>query len=558
MDRERYFDLGTHSRSISTTSEQAQIWFDHGLNWLYGFNQEEAVCCFNKAVEADPSCAIAYWGVAYAAGPFYNMPWEMFSEHEEKEMLEYCHGRLQKALDNIDNATVAEQALIRALTKRFQSNQPQSLETYSCWDDDFADAMREIYQRFPEDLDVVALFAEAMMTRTPWRLWNLHTGEIAEKADTLEIIEVLEAGIKYCETNNLSQHPAILHLHIHVWEMSTRPERAMLSADGLNDIQPEAGHLHHMPAHIYTLCGMYSDALTVSEKAIIADRKYLDYAGPMKFYTTAICHDLHMKMYAAMMCGLYKPAIEVADEITQILTKEVLKIDKPYMAMTLEGYYSMRMHVLIRFGLWQQIIDEPMPDDPELYCVTTAMHFYAKGIAQATMGNFEVAERLKDDFEKACAALPKDRYFFNNPALDILAVGRGMLYGEVEYHQGNYEQAFDHLRQAAVLDDDLAYSEPWPWMHPPRHALGALLMEQGHLEEAEQVYRADLGLDNIVIRPAQHPDNVWSLHGFNECLNRLGKTNEADLVKQRLDLALARSDVKITASCCCRGKTSCC
>ena len=167
-------------------------------------------------------------------------------------------------------------------------------------------------------------------------------------------------------------------------------------------------------------------------------------------------------------------------------------------------------------------------------------------------------KKNKLEFDIAVEKIPKGRYFFNNPATNILAVGREMLVGEMNYHQGNYEQAFEHLRQAVVLDDNLAYSEPWPWMHPPRHALGALLMEQNHIEEAQAVYRADLGLDNVVIRAGQHPDNVWSLHGYYECLTRQGKTNEAELVKQRLDLALARSDVEITASCCCRGKTSSC
>ena len=460
-----YFDLGTHSRPISTASPQAQIWFDRGLNWLYGFNQDESMLCFKKAAEADPECAIAYWGIAYAAGPFYNMPWEMFSEREEKQMLEYCHAQLQQALAKIENASQAEQALIQALTRRFQCNQPKCLETYSQWDDDFANAMREVYQSFPEDIDVATLFSEAMMTRTPWNLWDLHSGEIPDGVDTLEVIEVLENAMTIIEEKNLGAHPGIHHLYIHVWEMSGQPEKAMVSADGLKDIQPDGGHLHHMPAHIYALCGMYSDALAVSEKAIIADRKYLAYAGKMKFYTTAVCHDLHMKMHAAMMCGLYQPAIEAANEIVSVVSEQVLNIDKPYMAMTLEGYYSMRMHVLIRFGLWQQIVDEPMPDNAALYPVTTTMHHYAKAIAHATLGQIADAEQQKEKFEEACINIPQGRFFFNNPALDMLAVGREMMNGELEYHKGNPEKGFEHLRKAVVLDDNLHYSEPWPWMH---------------------------------------------------------------------------------------------
>ena len=548
------FDLGHHSRKISTSSDDAQLWFDRGLNWLYGFNQEESVICFKHAANADPQCAIAYWGIAYASGPFYNMPWEMFSQHEELEMLTYCYQQLQIALENLSQASPAEQALIIALTKRFQSNQPKDLDVYSRWDDDFAQAMRQVYQQFPQDLDVSALFAEAMMTRTPWKLWNIHTGEVAENADTLEVIRVLEQSIKFTEENNLPLHPGLLHLHIHVWEMASHPEKAMFSADRLRDMHPDGGHLQHMPAHIYALCGKYSDALAVSEKALTADRKYLAYAGPFLFYTTAICHDLHMKMHAAMMCGLFKPAIDAANEITRIVTTEVLSVDKPYRTMTLEGYYSMKMHVLVRFGMWQQIIDEPMIIDRQLYCVTVAMYYYAKGIAYAALGQIDEAQQCKTKFLTACDDLPQQRYFFNNPAKNILNVGLEMLNGEMYYHMGEYEKGFTHLRRAVLLDDELNYSEPWPWMHPPRHALGALLMEQQHYGEAEKIYRADLGLDNVVIRAGQHPDNVWSLHGFNECLNRLGKSNEAELVKQRLNLALSRSDVRINASCCCRAK----
>lgn len=553
MDENNYFDLGSHCRTIKTDSVKAQVWFNRGLNWLYGFNQEEAAVCFRHAAHADPDCAIAFWGIAYASGPFYNMPWEMFSRHEEVEMLNYCHQQLRQALDKIDHATPADRGLIRALTKRFQSCPPQPLEVYSRWDDDFANAMREVHEQFPEDLDVTTLLAEALMTRTPWRLWDLQNGRVAQDADTLEVIDLLEEAIDRINKKKLPVHPGIYHLHIHVWEMSPQPKKAMPSADGLRGLQSDGGHLNHMPSHIYALCGKYSDALAVSEKAITADRKFLSYAGPYLFYTTAICHDLHMKMHAAMMSGLFQLAIEAADEMTEILTKDVLSIKKPYMAMTLEGYYSMRVHVLVRFGLWQQIIDEAAPDDASLFCVTTAMCHYAKGIAYAYMKEIDAAQRSVQLFEEACAAIPGNRYFFNNYAKDILHVGREMLMGELNYHMGNYARAFRHLHEAVKINDNLNYSEPWPWMHPPRHALGALLLEQGLVDEAETTYRADLGLNNAVIRPAQHPENVWSLHGYHECLVTLRKSEEAELIKQKLDRALPSCDVAINASCCCRG-----
>jgi tetratricopeptide (TPR) repeat protein len=212
----------------------------------------------------------------------------------------------------------------------------------------------------------------------------------------------------------------------------------------------------------------------------------------------------------------------------------------------------MKQHVWIRFGKWQEIIEQPLPDDPALFCVTTAMMHYAKAVALATTGDVAAAEAQQQRFEAAVQRVPQTRYVFNNTCLDILAVAAEMLNGELEYRKGNVDQAFAHLRQSVALDDHLPYDEPWAWMQPARHALGALLLEQGRVAEAEAVYRADLGLDHTLSRSCQHPDNIWSLHGFHECLRRLNKTNEADIIKLRLDLAMARADVPIQASCYCR------
>ena len=221
--------------------------------------------------------------------------------------------------------------------------------------------------------------------------------------------------------------------------------------------------------------------------------------------------------------------------------------------MTMEGYYSMKMHVLVRFGRWHEIVDEPMPDNPDLYCVSTAMHHYAKGIAYATLKDFTAAERECEAFGVALARIPEERRFFNNSAHSILGVGEMMLNGEVEYHKGNYETGFTSLRQAVALDDDLAYTEPWAWMHPPRHALAALLTEQGHYDEAESLCRADLGLNDTVQRCAQHRDNVWALHGLVECVGRRGESEELTRLQAKLDEALAKTDTAITSSCMCRG-----
>ena len=222
------------------------------------------------------------------------------------------------------------------------------------------------------------------------------------------------------------------------------------------------------------------------------------------------------------------------------------------MADWLEPFVPLGLHVLIRFGKWQELVDTPLPDDRELYCVTTATTHYARGVALAATGRVAEAERERELFRAALGRVPETRYFQNNPSRDVLAVAAAMLDGELEYRKGDYEAAFANLRRAIALEDGLPYAEPWAWMQPSRHAYGALLLEQGHVEEAEAVYRADLGLDGTLARACQHPENVWSLHGYHECLMRLGKHELAQAIKQRLDLAAARADVPIRSSCYCR------
>ena len=224
------------------------------------------------------------------------------------------------------------------------------------------------------------------------------------------------------------------------------------------------------------------------------------------------------------------------------------------MAVTLEGYYSTVMHVLVRFGKWQDIIDTPLPVDRVIYCVSVTMCHYARSVAYSALGQIDSAESEKALFFQARSRVPESRLFFNNAAHDVLAIAEAMMMGELEYRKGNYDAAFDCLEKAALLDDNLHYSEPWAWMHPPRHALGALLLEQDRVGEAEQVYRADLGLDDCLSRPLQHPNNVWSLHGYVECLERSGNHAGASEQRTQLDLAVSRAGQTITSSCCCRTK----
>lgn len=552
-----HFDLGDHGKLVSTTSAEAQRWFNIGLNWCYGFNHEEGVKCFQKALEYDPEFVMAHWGAAYGAGPFYNNVWRQFSPDEAERCTRFCFDHIQQAREFAHTASELENQMVEALAQRFQKPHAVTGEEFDLWDDDYANAMRRVYYAHKDDHDVMAVFAEAMMTRTPWQLWDVKRSIPSANADTLEALEVIERSIAMHDAAGTPQHPAILHLHIHVTEMSEEPERAMRSADMLGSLCPDAGHMNHMPGHTYVLCGEYEKAKIASEKAIRADNMYVDYAGPFNFYTTARCHDLHLMMYTCMFLGQFGPALDAAEQMCATLTKEVLSVKgRPQLAITMEGYYSMKMHVLVRFGRWQDIVEAPMPGDPDLYCVSTAMHHYAKGIAQATLKNFEAAEQEQQLFFAAVERIPADRKFFNNAARSTLSVGKKMLEGELEYHKGNYDIAYAALRESVHRDDNLEYTEPWAWMHPPRHALAALLAEQGHHEEAEEVYRTDLGLNGKLQRCAQHPDNVWALHGLVECLRLRGEAKELPALEEKLAQAQAKTDVPVTSSCLCRTETT--
>jgi len=404
-----------------------------------------------------------------------------------------------------------------------------------------------VYRDHSDDLDVAALFAEALMNRTPWALWDLDTGRPAVGADTVEARGVLEDALA---TPAGRVHPGVLHMYIHLIEMSPHPEDALRAADQLRGLVPDAGHLEHMATHIDVLCGHYQDVIDSNAAAILADRRYLDREGPLNGYSLYRAHNYHFKLYGAMLAGQLEPALQVADEMVATLPIELFEMDG--MADLLESFMPLRMHALIRFGRWSDIIDAALPADQDLMCVSTAITRYAKGVALAATGRIEESEEQREAFRAAMARVPVSRMMFNNTCLDILAVASEMLDGELEYRRGNLDAAFAHLRRSIELDDQLPYDEPWGWMQPTRHAYGALLLEQDQIEAAEAVYRADLGFDTTLPRAYQHPDNVWSLHGLHECLSGLGKQAEADMVRLRLDLALARTDVEINASCYCR------
>jgi tetratricopeptide (TPR) repeat protein len=294
-----------------------------------------------------------------------------------------------------------------------------------------------------------------------------------------------------------------------------------------------------------------------NQKASVADRKFYDRAGPMNFYSGYRIHNYHFAAYGAMFLGQYAPAIAAAAELIETMPEEMLRIPSPPMADFFESYVSVKQHVLIRFGKWHEIIAQGLPADPELYCNTVAMTHYAKGVAHAALGDVPAAEAEQERFRAAAKLVPKSRYLHNVPCLQLLAVAEEMLTGEIAYRRGQHDAAFARLRAAIVLEDELPYDEPWGWMQPVRHALGALLLEQGRAEEAEAVYREDLGLGGALPRAQIHPDNLWALRGLLDCLERRGETRESALIRQRVDIAAARADQVVSVSCfCARGKAA--
>jgi tetratricopeptide (TPR) repeat protein len=541
-----YFDLGTYSRKISTSSDQAQIWFDRGLAWTYAYNHEEAIVCFRRALAADPDCAMAHWGIAYGIGPNYNKPWAAFEDEEKPDCIALARASIDAAASMKDRLTPVERALIEAIPARYPAS--SDVEDFSPWNDAFAEAMRRVHAEFSHDLDVCAVFAESIMNRTPWQLWDLATGKPAQGADTLEALDVLDKALGALP--GAWEHAGLLHMYIHLMEMSPHPERALRHGDVLSTLVPEAGHLLHMPTHIDVLCGDYMNVVLRNQAAIVADRIFLEREGPDNFYSVYRCHNYHFKIYGAMFLGQPTPALEAAEELIATLPSETLRP----MADWFEGFIPMKQHVLIRFGRWQDILDQDLPVDEELFSVTMAMMRYARTVAFANLHRITDAELEKARFYDALDRVPESRMLFNNTCRDILKVAEQMMLGELAYHKSEYETAFEHLRKSVEIDDNLPYDEPWGWMQPTRHALGALLLERGHAEEAEAVYRADLGLDATLSRACQHPSNIWSLHGLHECLTRRGETVEAAHIKLQLDKAAARAEVPIKASCYCRKK----
>lgn len=537
------FDLGNHSFDVPNASAEARLWLNRAINWMCGFNYEEAVHCFEQASIVDPDCVMAYWGIAFAVGPNYNKAWEMFPYREKKSCLATAKDAIQKGRTAL-TGNAFEKAMMEAVEVRYPDD--ENIEDYTPYDEAFAKKMGEVHKAFPDNLDVTSIYVESLMERTPWSLWDMDTGEAAEGSSTLEAKKILESAFK--NRAEAWQHPGLLHLYIHLMEMSSTPELALPHGDQLGTLVPASGHLLHMPSHIDVLCGDYQNVVTKNQQAMLADRPFTALRGADNFYTVYRIHNVHFIAYGAMFLAQKTVALDAALELQTLLPEPVVA----YLPDLFEAFWGVKIHVMVRFGMWQALLEEPLQDDRELFSFTTALQHYSRVIAYANTGQHEEAGNEFDAFLRAKAVVQESRVVVNNPAEDVLSIAEQMASGERLYKSGKIEAGLSHLRQAAILSDQLSYDEPWGWMQPPRHALAALLMEQKQFKEAESIYRADLGLDATLRRSTQHPGNIWSMHGLRECLVQRGDTAELPHIETQLERLLARAEVPVTASCYCR------
>jgi len=511
----RLQNLGKHVFPVTTKSEQAEQFINQGVNLTYGFNHQEAGRSFREAARLDPECAMAYWGQALVLGPNINIP--MAPEDEAK-----AHDLVQKAVALKSTASPREQAYIDALARRYSGK----AEDRAARDRAYADAMRELHRAFPDDLDAATLFAEALMDLRPWDYW---TPEQKPYPETTEVIVTLETVLK---TN--PDHPGANHYYIHTMELPY-PERAEANADRLRFLMPDAGHVVHMPAHIYQRVGRYADSSAANERAILADEGYIAQCRAQGIYpVTYYPHNIHFLWSSTTMEGRSRAAIEAA-------RKTAAQIPESALAETpiLQGFLVVQYYALTRFGKWTEILNEPKPsyDSP----FVDGVWHYARGMAYAGRGQFDSAdEELKKlRVTAASPALAELATWSTNSATAILNIASEALAGEIAARRKEYDEAIAHLDRAVRLEDALDYIEPPDWHYPMRHSLGAVLLEAGRPLEAEVVYWDDL---------RRNPENGWALFGLMQSLRAQGKNDKAAEIEKRFRKAWAQADVTLTSS----------
>lgn len=514
--------LGTYTKKITTSSPEAQRYFNQGLAWFHGFNHGLAIRSFQEAARLDPECAMAHWGIALANGPHINVPMV------PPPAAEQAWQAITLAQKFASRATPVERDLIAALAKRYANPQP---EDRTPLDRAYADAMRQAWQTYPKDADVGALFAESMMTLRPWDLW---TADGRLQPGTEEIVSTLEAVLALNP-----QHPFANHLYIHVIEASPRPERAIPAADRLRDLQPALAHNVHMPSHIDIRNGRWQEAITANVRAIEASRQLRARVGPPPHGPIYIynAHNYHMLAYAAMMTGQSELAIGQIRAMVATLPPELVKD----FALFVDGYVAMPYEVLLRFGRWDEVL--AAPDHPEHLPFARSIRRAARGVALAAKGDTVGARAEQLEYLAAIKRIPPGTSVGPVDVQTMIAVATPMLAGEILYREGSYDAGLSKLREAVQAEDALRYFEPPAWFLPVRHALGAALMQSTKYAEAEKVYREDL---------RRFPENGWSLFGLAESLRMQRKADDARAAEAHFKTVWNAADVKIASSCMCQ------
>jgi tetratricopeptide (TPR) repeat protein len=511
--------MGDLHWSISTDSELAQRYFDQALTLAYGFNHLEAERSFREAARLDDECAICFWGAALVLGPNINDP----IPTPDREVKAYA--TLMEATARLDHANEKERALIDALKSRYQATPP---EDRTALDLAYADAMRSVAARYPDDLQIQTLFAEAMMDTMPWAYWT-EAGQ--PKPLTEEVFSTLERVLERDR-----KHPGANHFYIHAVEQE-HPERGVDAADNLRRVVPGAGHLVHMPSHIYIRVGRYHDGSLANERAIEADDDYVTQCRAQGIYPVAyVPHNHHFLWATTTMEGRSADSIAAARHTAAHVNRSLMR--DPQLAM-LQHFSSIPYYALVRFGKWAEILEEPAPDADLLYPM--AVWHYARGVAHVRRGELGEAKKELAAVRTIASnpALEEIRIWGLNPTSSLAEIAAAVLQGELAAARGKTEAAVTALRKAIAIEDGLIYGEPPDWFYPARHNLGAILLEANRPRAAEKVYRADL---------ARFPDNGWSLLGLAQSLRAQGKRTEADEVQRRFEEAWRFADVEITAS----------
>lgn len=511
----RLQNLGPHTFPVTTKSKDAQLFVNQGVNLAYGFNHAEAGRAFREAARLDPNCAMCYWGQAVVLGPNINVP--MTPEDEPK-----AHELAQKAVAMKSKASPKERAYIDAVAQRYTGK----AEDRAARDRAYADAMRDLARRYPADLDAQTMFAEALMDLRPWNYW---TGDGRPYPGTEELVATLEKVLA-----RSPQHPGANHLYIHAVEATKSPERAEAAADRLGKLMPGAGHMVHMPSHIYQRVGRYADAVAANEAAVKADEDYISQCRAQGIYPLAYYpHNIHFIWYAATAEGRSQVAINAARKTASLVPDE--KLDA---LPLLGGFRVVPYYALARFGKWDEVLAEPAPADRHLFL--KGVWHYSRGLAFLGKGQPADAKKELEEVRRIAPDKALNYTLFSpNTAAAIFAPAPEVLAGELAARGKEYDKAVAHLERAVRLEDGLFYTEPEEWHYPARQALGAVLLEAGRAREAETVYWDDL---------RRHADNGWSLYGLAQALRAQDKTAEADAVQARFDKAWHRADVKLSSS----------